>query len=56
MNMKPGTKNSYNSLKEINIGSKNYKYFSLAEAEKRYSSQWIVEAFKLADSIITSIA
>ena len=32
--MKPGTKNSYNSLKEINISGKNYKYFSLNEAEK----------------------
>ncbi len=32
--MKPGTKNSYNSLKEINISGKNYKYFSLIEAEK----------------------
>ena len=32
--MKPGTKNSYNSLKEIKVGNKNYKYFSLVEAEK----------------------
>ena len=32
--MKPGNKNSYKSLASINIDGKNYKYFSLAEAEK----------------------
>ena len=32
--MKPGKKNSYNCLKSLDIGGKNYKYFSLAEAEK----------------------
>jgi len=32
--MKPGNKNSYNSLKSININNREYKYFSLAEAEK----------------------
>jgi len=32
--MKPGTKNSYNSLSEITIGGKNYKYYSLKNAEK----------------------
>ena len=32
--MKPGQKNSYNSLKTINIDGKDYKYFSLLEAEK----------------------
>jgi aconitate hydratase len=32
--MKPGNKNSYNSLKSININSREYKYYSLAEAEK----------------------
>ena len=31
--MKPGTKNSYNSLTEINIKGKNFKYFSLSKAE-----------------------
>ena len=31
--MKPGNKNSYNSLKSINIDGKEYKYYSLAEAE-----------------------
>ena len=31
--MKPGNKNSYKSLASINIDGKNYKYFSLAEAE-----------------------
>ena len=31
--MKPGTKNSYNSLSDININSKNYKYYSLSKAE-----------------------
>ncbi|MDA9071107.1 aconitate hydratase AcnA [Candidatus Pelagibacter sp.] len=32
--MKPGNKNSYNSLKSININSSEYKYYSLTEAEK----------------------
>jgi aconitate hydratase len=32
--MKPGNKNSYNSLKTININNSDYKYYSLAEAEK----------------------
>ena len=32
--MKPGNKNSYKSLKSININEKNYKYYSLSEAEK----------------------
>ena len=32
--MKPGSKNSYNSLSEIKIQDKNYKYYSLAKAEK----------------------
>ena len=32
--MKPGQKNSYNSLKSINISGKDYKYYSLLEAEK----------------------
>ncbi|MDB4082343.1 aconitate hydratase AcnA [Candidatus Pelagibacter sp.] len=32
--MKPGNKNSYNSLKSININSNVYKYYSLLEAEK----------------------
>jgi len=32
--MKIGKKNSYKSLKSININGENYKYFSLAEAEK----------------------
>jgi len=32
--MKPGNKNSYKSLKTININEKNYKYYSLVEAEK----------------------
>ena len=32
--MKPGNKNSYKSLASINIDGKNYKYFSLAKAEK----------------------
>ncbi len=31
--MKPGTKNSYNSLSEIKINSKNYRYYSLSKAE-----------------------
>ena len=32
--MKPGNKNSYNSLSNITVGNKNYKYFSLSKAEK----------------------
>ncbi len=32
--MKPGNKNSYNSLKTISINNREYKYYSLAEAEK----------------------
>ncbi len=32
--MKPGNKNSYNSLAEIIVSGKNYKYFSLYEAER----------------------
>ena len=32
--MKPGTKNSYNSLSEIKINDKNYKFFSLSKAEE----------------------
>ena len=32
--MKPGIKNSYNSLKSININGNDYKYYSLKEAEK----------------------
>ena len=32
--MKPGNKNSYNSLKTINVNGIDYKYYSLLEAEK----------------------
>ena len=32
--MKPGQKNSYNSLKSVTINGKDYKYYSLLEAEK----------------------
>ena len=32
--MKPGNKNSYNSLTNINIKGREYKYYSLPEAEK----------------------
>ena len=32
--MKPGNKNSYKALKSININGREYKYYSLAEAEK----------------------
>ena len=31
--MKPGTKNSYNSLVDLKIDSKNYKVYSLSKAE-----------------------
>ena len=32
--MKPGTKNSYNSLSDLKIDNKNYKIFSLTKAEE----------------------
>ena len=32
--MKPGTKNSYNSLSNIEIEGKNYKFYSLKKAEE----------------------
>jgi aconitate hydratase len=32
--MKPGNKNSYKSLKTININNSDYRYYSLSEAEK----------------------
>ena len=32
--MKTGKKNSYKSLKTININGETYKYYSLLEAEK----------------------
>ena len=32
--MKPGTKNSYNSLSDLKIEGKNYKFFSLRKAEE----------------------
>jgi aconitate hydratase len=32
--MKPGNQNSYNSLKTISINDRDYKYYSLAEAER----------------------
>ncbi len=32
--MKPGRKDSYKALKSININGKEYKYYSLNEAEK----------------------
>ena len=32
--MKPGSKNSFKSLSKISINNKDYKYYSLKEAEK----------------------
>ena len=32
--MKPGTKNSFNCIKTLNINGSKYNYFSLTEAEK----------------------
>ena len=32
--MTPGKKNSYNSLTDITVGEKNYKYYSLKNAEE----------------------
>ena len=32
--MIPGNKNSYSSLKKITVNKKEYKYYSLNEAEK----------------------
>ena len=31
--MKPGTKNSYNSLSDIKINDRYYKFYSLSKAE-----------------------
>ena len=31
--MKPGSKNSYNSLSDMSVGNKDYKYYSLKKAE-----------------------
>ena len=46
--MTPGTKNSYNSLKSIDIEGKKYKYFSLKEAEKN----GLQGIFKLPKSLL----
>ena len=35
--MKPGTKDSFKSLKKIEINNKKYKYYSLREAEKKWT-------------------
>ena len=32
--MKPGNKNSYNSLKSMKVDGSDYKYYSISEAEK----------------------
>ena len=32
--MKPGNKNSYNSLSNLNINGKDYKYYSLKKEEE----------------------
>ena len=37
--MKPGNKNSYKALKSININGKEYKYYSINEAEKKKTMQ-----------------
>ena len=34
--MTPGKKNSYSSLSKISINNKEYKYYSLKEAEKKW--------------------
>ncbi len=34
LNMKPGDKNSFNSLTKISVNGKNYNFYSLKEAEK----------------------
>ena len=31
--MKPGNKNSYKSLSDLNVNGKNFKYYSLKKAE-----------------------
>ena len=31
--MKPGNKNSYNSLSDLEVNGKNYKFYSLTKAE-----------------------
>ena len=47
--MKPGLKNSYKSLKNINIEGKNFKFYSLPEAEKNIAG--IKSQFLLLGSI-----
>ena len=32
--MKPGNKNSYNSLKSMKVDGNDYKYYSISKAEK----------------------
>ena len=34
LNMKPGDKNSFNSLTKISVNGKSYNFYSLKEAEK----------------------
>ena len=43
--MKPGTKNSYNSLSEISINNKNYKFFKLDLIKKNKLSK-IIKKYK----------
>ena len=49
--MKPGQKNSYNSLKSIIISGKDYKYYSLLEAEKN-GLRWNFKTSKIFKSFI----
>ena len=44
--MKPGNKNSYKALKSLIINGKNYKYYSLVEAEKNGLVSYIVSGDK----------
>ena len=44
--MKPGNKNSYKSLKTININNSEYKYYSLSEAEKN-GLEWNFKTSKI---------
>ena len=44
--MKPGNKNSYKSLKTININGKDYKYYSIKEAEKNAAENYLKHLMK----------
>ena len=50
--MTPGKKNSYNSIAKISINNKEYKYYSLNEAEKNGLEGMLVTETSKAKMII----